>query len=66
MFLRRRLALEEARRRGFEDGLSASETEPLDMSDSEKVTYQSARIRGLDAREHLLRGGQGRPRPYKT
>ena len=57
MFLRKRLALEEARRRGFEDGIAGSATEPLeDWSDAEQLAYDAARIRGRAARESL--GGQ--------
>jgi ribosome modulation factor len=69
MFLRKRLALEEARRRGFEDGIAGSATEPLDHgSDAEHVAYDAAKTRGIAARESLggqaIAEGERRPKPY--
>ncbi len=55
MRLRTRLGIEEANRRGFEDGLEDSETEPLELSDAEKVAYDAARRRGVYAAERLER-----------
>jgi hypothetical protein len=53
--LRKRLALEEAHRRGFEDGISGAETEPLWMTAEEKVAYGTSCVRGRAAAEHIER-----------
>ena len=57
MRLRKALALERMERMGFEDGLTDSETEPLQLTAEEKVTYARARARArsIDARCRLAR-----------
>lgn len=63
-WLRRQLAVEEARRRGFEDGLGDSETEPREMSAEEKVAYDAARVRGVSTARKLEQHPDDRPRSY--